>query len=234
VTCCVVRLETGVSSTPAVLGSKRRSPAGEPAPDRSYTWGVPEPADVPIPQRNADATRQAIRDAALRLFCQLGFDGASTRQIALAAGVDPRLITRYFGSKEGLFAAVVAVAFEKPLLMAPGENGIFARALLGDEPAEPNPMLLTLRSAANPRAAEIIRAHLEADYHRRLTEALPGDDASGRAALLISICAGVLLNRNVLGVPALRDAHVERLVPYLEAALEVIARGDLPPREPEG
>lgn len=189
-----------------------------------------EASDTPR-ERNADATRAAIRDAALRLFCEHGFDGASTREIAQAAGVAPRLITRYFGSKEGLFAAVVEVAFEKPLLMAPGENGAFARALLSGRPSEHDALLLALRSATNPRAAEIMRAHLEANYQRRLTDALPGDDAQERAAVLIAICAGVLLNRNVLGNPTLLNADVERIAPYLEAALEVVARGELPARE---
>jgi AcrR family transcriptional regulator len=191
--------------------------------DRPYTRGVTEAPETP--QRNAEATRTAIRDAGLRLFCEHGFDGASTREIAQAAGVDPRLITRYFGSKEGLFAAVVEVAFEKPLLMAPGENGVFARALLSNTPPEHDAMLLTLRSAANPRAAEIMRAHLEADCQRRLADALPGDDTSERAALLIAICAGVLLTRNVLGNASLLNADVDRLAPHLEAALEVVARG---------
>ena len=54
--------------------------------------------------RDAEATRQAILDAAADAFCRRGYDGAGTRDIAGAAGVDPRLITRYFGSKEGLFA----------------------------------------------------------------------------------------------------------------------------------
>jgi AcrR family transcriptional regulator len=179
-------------------------------------------------ERNAEATREAIREAATRLFCEHGFDGAGTREIAMAAGVDPRLITRYFGSKEGLFKEVIARAYEKPLLMAPGHNGEFARALLGDEPPAQDAMLLTLRSASNPRAAEIMRTHLESDYEKRLVDALPGEDARARAALLIAICSGVQLSRRVLKHTALQDVDVDRIAPYLEAALDAIARGDVP------
>jgi len=175
--------------------------------------------------RNADATRSAILDSAIEAFCRAGYDGAGTREIARSAGVDPRLITRYFGSKEGLFAEVVTVMYRKPLLMAPGQNGPAAAALLAAAPHELDGLLLMLRSAANPRAAEIMREHLEADYQLRLADGLSGDDAQGRAALLIAICAGVQLMRHVLRSSALRDEDAARLVPQLEAALDLVAQG---------
>jgi hypothetical protein len=54
---------------------------------------------------------------------------------------------------------------------------------------------------------------------------LPGDDTVGRAALLIAICSGVQLMRNVLRNSGLPDSAVSRLAPHLEAALDVIAYG---------
>jgi AcrR family transcriptional regulator len=179
-------------------------------------------------RRDAAATQRAILDAASELFCRSGYDGAGTREIAGAAGVDARLITRYFGSKENLFARVVDEIFAKSLLMSPGNNKAAARELLADPPPRLDGMMLTLRSAQNPRAAEIMRDHLERNYQRQLAETLPGDDAVGRAALLIAICSGVQLMRNVLHNSALSDSMVERLAPHLEAALDVIAYGSAP------
>jgi AcrR family transcriptional regulator len=180
-------------------------------------------AASPIRPRDAEATRSAILEAAYELFCRKGFDGAGTREIAQAAGVDARLITRYFGSKEKLFADVVDRAYQKPLLMTPGQNRVVAISLLSDEPPALDGMALTLRSASNERAAEIMRQHLEQHYQARLAEGLPGADAVERAALLISICAGVQLMRNVLKSSALQNANVDRLADYLEAALDGIA-----------
>ena len=49
--------------------------------------------------------RARIRDAALAQFAEHGFDGATIRGIAEAAGVSPGLVQHHFGSKDGLRAA---------------------------------------------------------------------------------------------------------------------------------
>lgn len=61
----------------------------------------------PVSKRNAEATRQAILDAAETVFAQHGFDGARIETIARASGYNQGLIFRYFGDKEGLYAAVL-------------------------------------------------------------------------------------------------------------------------------
>jgi hypothetical protein len=42
-------------------------------------------------------------------------------------------------------------------------------------------------------------ASIERNYQQRPAGALPGEDATGRSALLIAICTGVLMTRMVLG-----------------------------------
>ncbi|MFD8382596.1 TetR/AcrR family transcriptional regulator [Streptomyces sp. NPDC059679] len=55
----------------------------------------------------ADLTGRArLREAALVLFAERGFEATSTRAVAAAAGLSPALVTRHFGSKQGLRAAV--------------------------------------------------------------------------------------------------------------------------------
>ncbi|MFH8447446.1 TetR/AcrR family transcriptional regulator [Streptomyces sp. NPDC018026] len=176
--------------------------------------------------RDAAATRRAILDSALVAFSRSGFDGTGTREIAGNAGVDPRLITRYFGSKEGLFTEVVAELFRTPLIGASGTNRTAARNSLTAESGDPDPMLLILRSAANPQAAEIMRERLETSSQRQLAEQLPGDDATARAALLLSMCTGVRMFRSVIGDTAFTHADVDRLATYLERALDAVAAGD--------
>ncbi len=60
---------------------------------------------------HAASTRERIEAAALEAFADLGFDGASTRQIAGRAGVNPQLITYHFETKLGLWKAVADRTF---------------------------------------------------------------------------------------------------------------------------
>jgi AcrR family transcriptional regulator len=53
-----------------------------------------------------EQTRQALLKAALHLFGAVGYDGASTRAIADAAGANIGSIAYHFGGKEGLRLAV--------------------------------------------------------------------------------------------------------------------------------
>ncbi len=61
---------------------------------------------------NAEQTRQRILQGGADLFAERGFEGASVRQIARRAGVSLGMIRHYFGSKEGLYRACIASAFE--------------------------------------------------------------------------------------------------------------------------
>ncbi len=51
-------------------------------------------------------------NAARQVFASEGFDRASTRGIAAAAGVNSALIFRYFGSKAGLYEAAVLLPLQ--------------------------------------------------------------------------------------------------------------------------
>ena len=48
-----------------------------------------------------------LLDAASKLFLKHGFDRATARQIAVAAGTTPAMIHYYFGNKLGLFRAML-------------------------------------------------------------------------------------------------------------------------------
>ncbi|MCC7457012.1 MAG: TetR family transcriptional regulator [Nitrospira sp.] len=58
-------------------------------------------------QRAALATRDSILRAATKVFARHGYDGGSIDQISKAARSYDRMIYYYFGSKQGLFIAVL-------------------------------------------------------------------------------------------------------------------------------
>ncbi|XWN31289.1 MAG: TetR/AcrR family transcriptional regulator [Devosia sp.] len=58
--------------------------------------------------QRSEATQARILDAAEQLFAERGYDGASIRDVASAAGVQVHAVGYHFGPKEALFDTVVA------------------------------------------------------------------------------------------------------------------------------
>ncbi|GAA1406628.1 TetR/AcrR family transcriptional regulator [Catellatospora coxensis] len=181
-------------------------------------------------RRDAAATREAILRAAIEAFTRAGYDGAGVREVAAAAGVTAMLVNRYFGSKEQLFAEAVDRSFAAPTVVGADPAALpaqLAAALVArtDPASEPlNPYLLMLRSAGNPRAAEIMREAIGRHVGRRLTGLLTGPDAGERAELVLSVIAGVWLMRDVLATPALTGADPGRLKEHLSGVIQALSR----------
>jgi AcrR family transcriptional regulator len=180
-------------------------------------------------RRNAASTRQAILDAAVAAFCQRGYDGVGVREIAADAGVTAMLVNRYFGSKEGLFEEVVEVVLAPPSVVPETPEDLVRRtveALVArSAPAADaeNPFQLTLLSAHNPRAAEIVRAAMLRHVVARLARLLPGDLAQERGEILLSVVMGIWMMRKVIGTPGLVAIPPGQLETQLTAMLAVIA-----------
>jgi len=81
--------------------------------------------------QRGEETRRRVLDAAIEVFAGVGYEAAHTRLLAERAGVKLPTLSYYFGSKEGLFRAVIehiTAQFERN--MAPVEERV--RAALGD------------------------------------------------------------------------------------------------------
>ena len=61
--------------------------------------------------KGSNATRAAILDAAKKVFAAKGFGAATVRDICTEAGANIALVSRYFGSKSGLYAEVCRSLF---------------------------------------------------------------------------------------------------------------------------
>lgn len=80
------------------------------------TYYMNNPIDAPdasglIPSTERGARQRLLREG-LRLFLQRGFAAVSTRQICVAAGVTQPSLYHHFGSKEGLYLAVIEEWFK--------------------------------------------------------------------------------------------------------------------------
>lgn len=184
-------------------------------------------------RRSGDSdTRQDILDAAVELFSEKGYEGASVRAIATAAGVDPALVRHYFGDKSTLFVqSIIArtgiiddvVGQFRGEVSGRGER--IARTYLGIwENEDVRPALIALLgSVATTEDARVI-----------LREALPGAlveglGISGRDAESVGLVGaqliGVAMARYVVRVPMLAEPSVDELAARLGPALDLILNG---------
>jgi AcrR family transcriptional regulator len=179
------------------------------------------PVDRPKRPRNAAATREAILRSALAAFSRYGYDGVGVREIAQRAGVTGVLVNRYFGSKEELFAATVEIScadhrmFESDsaTLAKQLTDRVISKTEANIEPIDP--LLLILRSAPNPRAAEILRESIARYFEQPLKASLRGPKASERAAMILALAVGFQLFRRIIGSKALAHASRSSLSRYL-------------------
>jgi AcrR family transcriptional regulator len=181
----------------------------------------------PTRSRDAAATRAAILESARHAFVTSGYDGAGVRDIAKGAGVTAMLINRYFGSKEALFEEVLARANQSPIiataetLHAPDRAARISKALL--QVTQPGAtaldgFLIMLRSASNEKALAIARNVIEDHHQKNVSLALSGEAGPQRAAVLLSLVAGIQIMRQVIGLEAL----TENFNPELEKVLHAL------------
>ena len=136
------------------------------------------------PPSGVGDTRGEILDAARHEFAEKGYDGASVRGIARAASVDPALVHHFFGSKQQVFVAAMALPVDPgdmvPDVLAgdPAQLGErFARVFLGlwSNPEFREPMLGLLRSATtSEEGAAMLREFVGTALLGRLAQSLEG------------------------------------------------------------
>ena len=181
-------------------------------------------------------TRDAILVAARSQFGELGYERTTLRSVGAAAGVDPRLVLHYFGSKRRLFMQTVQLPVDPEALLArvfaPGEGSPghrAAEALLGvlEEPTTQQMAIALMRAAASePEAARLIRVVLTERVLLPLTSRVGGDQPQLRASLMASQFVGLAMARYVVGIEPLATAPVEQLVLALGPVYDHYLSGD--------
>lgn len=184
----------------------------------------------------SSGTREAIVEEARRQFSERGYGRATLRSIARAAGVDPRLVLHYFGSKQELFSASVELPIEPEAVVAAifagGEQGVAERAArlmvsVIDDPERRRPMMALLRGAVTePEAADAIRRILTERLLQPVAERVGGEQPALRASFMASSLVGLMTVRHVVGLAPLADATREQLVRALIPAFEHYLHGD--------
>jgi AcrR family transcriptional regulator len=169
-------------------------------------------------------TEMRILDAATQVFFSAGYDRATIRAVASAAGVDAGLVMHYFGSKQELFRRVIDAVPVSEISAAPGQAAEQILAALADRlESEPVASLTLLRSMlTNPEAAAAASAGI-ARYQARIADAIAADDAGLRAAIISAITLGLTVSRHLIKSDELATADPAQVIRLLRPVMLSLA-----------
>ena len=148
--------------------------------------------------RNAAQTRADILSAARRRFATDGYEPTTLRAIAADVGVDAALVSRYFGSKQDLFATATEFRIDLPDLAGADPDDIPGMllpryfAVWEDD----HTFLALLRAAGTSRiAADTINQTLATHVAPTLRAVTP-DNHRQRIALTDAFVIGLAMTRS--------------------------------------
>lgn len=175
-------------------------------------------------------TRVKIKETAHRHFLVDGYYGTSMRSVAADAGVDVALVSYYFGSKRGLFAAAMSLSANPAGLVeaaVAGDISTLAARLLRSALA-----MWDDASAGSALRAVITAAVSDTDLNRFVSEAMSKElvapvarqldqpDAAQRAGVFSAQVAGLFFSRYVLNVEPIASMPVDEIVRILAPAMQ--------------
>jgi len=187
-------------------------------------------------------TREAILQAAREQFAERGYDGATIRAIAAAAGVDPALVHHFYGTKERLFAAAMQLPFvpseaiavalaDRPAGQPPGAHLVRTALALWDSPGVREAFVGILRSAlTSDQAAAMLREFVSQAILAPVASLAIGTDPEQtpfRTSLVGSHMLGLALTRYVLQLPAVATADADALAGAIGPTIDRYLTGDI-------
>lgn len=182
-------------------------------------------------------TKGLIEEAARAQFAVRGYDAASLRGIARAAGVDSALVHHYFEGKADLFAQAVVLSRVDPrLILGPllegpfdglGERIVRAFVETWDVPDNQERLVAMLRAVqGSQEVAALMRDLILREVLGRVTGRLP-DRPEVRAGAVMSQLLGLAMGRYLVGIPALAAASPDELAEVYGPTLQRYLIGSL-------
>jgi AcrR family transcriptional regulator len=189
-------------------------------------------------QRDAARTRQLLLEAARRRFARDGYAATTVRDITDDVGVNAALVSRYFGSKEDLFAASLEGAVQDLGRSADKVQGLpqmveaISHHAVGITPegVPGQVLLLLLRSSGDERAEQKRLAVLRSFASKIASVAgwtpnQPGaEEVLLRAQVVLSVAVGIAALR-LSGLQPLGSATERELAgPLLDVATALLGQ----------
>ena len=150
-------------------------------------------------------TREKLLFQARMQFWRSGYSNVSVRQIASAAGVDIALISRNFGSKQGLFEASLEGAFELDPPVPTTRDALVDRfvRMFVDAPREspvPSVLQMLLTNAHDADVGALVQRRFQETVYAWIVS-LTGDHLS--AGLFVAVVLGMSISEKSLHLPGI-------------------------------
>ena len=184
----------------------------------------------------SERTKLRIQQAAARLFASRSFETVSTRAIAKEAGVDAALIHHYFGSKEGLFQAVLNAAIRPEQLEvlvvseSPEDWGrqlVRAADKVWTSPAAPALKAVVRRVLVGHEG--MLREFVTRSLLNRFLSHIKGPETERRlrASLIGSQMSGLVIARHIVGIEPLASLSTDEVADLIGPVLQHYITGSL-------
>ncbi|WP_181407580.1 TetR/AcrR family transcriptional regulator [Nocardioides sambongensis] len=189
-------------------------------------------------------TRALILDAARERFAAGGFAGTTVRAVAAHAGVDPALVHHYFGSKDELFVASLALPIDPRAVLAerlaalpaeagsesPGARLLQAILSVWDDPALQAGLVAAVRRFLEPGGETLVRAGFVPVVLVPLGELLGVQEPAVRMPLVATQVFGLLIGRYLVALEPVASMPAEEVVATFAPVLDRCLLGELPSR----
>lgn len=164
----------------------------------------------------SQAARDRILAAARHIFAAEGYERATIRAIAALAAINPSMVIRYYGSKEGLFAAVATLDFKAAPLTALPRSG-FGEALVRhvlsrwDDPKDGAALAAMMRASTSN---EVARERIVRQFSDQLAGlfAAIGPTAGLAAPFIATQILGLTMGRYIWRIPAIASLSKEVII----------------------
>jgi AcrR family transcriptional regulator len=167
-------------------------------------------------------TREQILDAARTAFAEDGY-GATIRQIATAAAVDPALVMHYFGNKERLYLSSIHIAIDPEMLQQALRTGpredlgtrltqMFFSVWEVSETREPLLAILRGAIAGHDPGMDAFRGFVSSSLLPIVAGGIEDDERQLLAELAVAQLVGIAVMRYVAKLEPIASAPIDDVV----------------------
>ncbi|ONH32271.1 TetR/AcrR family transcriptional regulator [Pseudofrankia asymbiotica] len=206
---------------------------------------VAEPTELGLRERKKRQTRDAIREAAVRLVADRGLERVTVDEIAQAANVSPRTFFNYFRSKEDALAGIDKDEIEETcaaLRARPADEpplSAVAAILVGRlERKMLDPQIQQARVQMHQSHPQLFGVHAATwrNFERRLAEVIAertglSADEDPYPATVVAVAMAVVRS-TISHWQATENPSAATLSENLRAGFDSVARGLTPPAPP--